>query len=397
MPGSGGDGVRRRYSWVLGLLVAFTAAELFSAAGLLLLGRVRRIEYRPADRLARSHEGALMNLVEGRHRYIEHSPVLGWRVRNGGSSPLYRANSIGIRADREYGIDPPPGTLRIAAFGDSFTHGDDVENGEDWPSILERGGEGREVMNFGVPGYGLDQAFLRYLEEAVPFSPDVVLIGFMAENIGRSLSAFRPFYRPSTGLPLAKPRFRIDGEDLLLVPNPLARLEDYRALLESPGEALPLLGADDGYYADRCLSHPLEISRTFRLLRVAEEVWRKRRRYGGGEDAFYREGSEHLILTLRIFEEFRRAAIEKGSEPIILLFPEVSDIRRARNGESARYVTLLDLFEERGYRYVDLMETLLGAEKPFADRGRNVHYSPEGNRRIARRVGEELSLVFPDP
>ena len=42
-----------------------------------------------------------------------------------------------------------------------------------------------DLSIFGVPGYGLDQAFLRYLEEGRRFGFDVVLIGFMTENIFR--------------------------------------------------------------------------------------------------------------------------------------------------------------------------------------------------------------------
>ncbi len=39
-----------------------------------------------------------------------------------------------------------------------------------------------EVPNFGVGAYGLDQSFLRYQQDAVDFSPHIVVIGFMSEN-----------------------------------------------------------------------------------------------------------------------------------------------------------------------------------------------------------------------
>ena len=57
---------------------------------------------------------------------------------------------------------PPPGSLRIAAFGDSFTHGDEVPNEDTWQEILMRAHPDVEAMNFGVGAYGLDQAFLHY-------------------------------------------------------------------------------------------------------------------------------------------------------------------------------------------------------------------------------------------
>ena len=53
---------------------------------------------------------------------------LGWTVKPSGHSEEYRANSEGIRSDVSYSDAPAPGVLRIATFGDSFTHGDEVAN-----------------------------------------------------------------------------------------------------------------------------------------------------------------------------------------------------------------------------------------------------------------------------
>jgi hypothetical protein len=75
---------------------------------------------------------------------------------------LYVSNSAGIRSNREYNLIAPPGVTRIVAFGDSFTHGDEVPNQETWEYLLEQSRDEVEVMNFGVQGYGADQAYLRY-------------------------------------------------------------------------------------------------------------------------------------------------------------------------------------------------------------------------------------------
>ncbi|MFM8410222.1 MAG: hypothetical protein ACKOCT_08075, partial [Alphaproteobacteria bacterium] len=51
----------------------------------------------------------------------------GWAPRPGATSAdgLYRANSAGLRSDRETPAEPLPGVLRVAIFGDSFTFGDE--------------------------------------------------------------------------------------------------------------------------------------------------------------------------------------------------------------------------------------------------------------------------------
>ena len=62
-----------------------------------------------------------------------------------------------------------PGVTRLGAFGDSFTYGDEVETGADYPAqlegVLRREGARVEVYNYGVRAYSFAQAYL--LWEAV--------------------------------------------------------------------------------------------------------------------------------------------------------------------------------------------------------------------------------------
>ena len=48
----------------------------------------------------------------------------------------------------------------ILAVGDSFTFGDEVNDGQTWPAQLQLL-TGRRVLNGGVSGYGFDQIVLR--------------------------------------------------------------------------------------------------------------------------------------------------------------------------------------------------------------------------------------------
>ena len=61
----------------------------------------------------------------------------GWTIRPNGNKAQYKANSKGMRATREYAPRPEPGTVRISAFGDSFTHGSGVPTGFTWEEKLE--------------------------------------------------------------------------------------------------------------------------------------------------------------------------------------------------------------------------------------------------------------------
>jgi len=64
-------------------------------------------------------------------------------------------------------MEKPAGTYRIGFFGDSQTEGEETGPGHDYPSFLQEQlreiGQGKvEVINFGVRGYGMQQAFLMY-------------------------------------------------------------------------------------------------------------------------------------------------------------------------------------------------------------------------------------------
>jgi lysophospholipase L1-like esterase len=66
-----------------------------------------------------------------------------------------------------------PAKRRIAVVGDSFTFGLEVRYEDTWPYQLERAlGPEFRVLNLGVDGYGVDQAFLRYRRDVLAWRPE---------------------------------------------------------------------------------------------------------------------------------------------------------------------------------------------------------------------------------
>ena len=66
----------------------------------------------------------------------------------------------------------------ILAVGDSFTFGDRVSDHETWPAQLERL-TGRQVLNAGVFGYGVDQAYLRAVALLETYDTDLVVLALI--------------------------------------------------------------------------------------------------------------------------------------------------------------------------------------------------------------------------
>jgi hypothetical protein len=111
----------------------------------------------------------------------------------------------------------------IATFGDSFTFGAEVNDDNTWQyylSILQK----HYVANYGVNGYGTDQALLRYKEKLDEgLRPTFAILGIYEENFKRVLNRFRPFYKTYTGLKLGfKPMAYLDQSgNLSFLPSAL--------------------------------------------------------------------------------------------------------------------------------------------------------------------------------
>jgi hypothetical protein len=362
--------------------------------GLWALDRYKGVEYTPAlvRTLSDKHRGILQAHLGGSSSYVVFDPELGWTIQPNGSKRGYRTNRYSIRASREYALEPPPGTLRLAAFGDSFTHASDVPNGETWHVRMEemgpQMGKQLEVLNFGVPGFEPGQALLRYRRDGVKFHPHVVLIGFMSENINRVVNTFRPFYFPKSGVPFSKPRFALRGGELVLLPNPLPSADAYRELLREPEHVLPRLGENDYFYRRSSQRNPLDFLPSVRFASIFSNQYLHQPTTRGG---VYNTKSEAYQVTRSVLEEFYKEVAENGALPIIVLFPERRDIRARRDGKTVIYQPLLDELRSKGYRVIDLLE---GFER-YDPQGemiqkKFIHYPKSGNRMVARHILDYL-------
>jgi lysophospholipase L1-like esterase len=91
----------------------------------------------------------------------------------------YRINDQGMR-NPEVAQEKPPGVRRVAVIGDSIAFGYWVSEGDAFPRQLEKllnesGVRDVEVLNFGVPGYNLDQEIETLKTKVLDFQPDVVV------------------------------------------------------------------------------------------------------------------------------------------------------------------------------------------------------------------------------
>jgi hypothetical protein len=391
--------MRRILFTIIIILLIYSFIELPSFLGLLLLKKIRHIEYNPilTASLSQDHQNTLQNLIIGKTTYLIHSPVLGWTIKpNGFWQDLYRSNSKGLRGGREYQAMPSNNSIRISSFGDSYTHCDDVKNEETWQEQLQNADHRLEVLNFGVGGYGLDQAFLRYSEEGKLYNSHIILIGFMKENINRLVNVFRPFYFP--GIPLTKPRYFIRENELILLNNPLSTFNDCSVLLHNPKALLSKFGENDYYYKILPKEHFLDFSPSVRLFKLLYYTIYNRYLGNSGRTIYnkngsYNQNSEAFKICTKLFDEFYCLAQKNKSLPIIILFPGPEDIKQYHKNRIKSYSSLIHYFDSRGYRYIDLLDVFerYGVSSHSDDIfGKFYHHSPLGNLNVAKAILDYL-------
>jgi len=373
---------------LLGLLSLF--CEIASWGTLALLAGLRGLEYAPvpAAELLPKHKAAIQRLLDDSSGFLMHSPILGWEPRPD-TARRYRINRQGLRGDQDYAAEPDPRRVRIVTFGDSFTFGAQVPRAFTFQEQMMELEPVVEVLNFGVPGYGLDQAFLRYQESGVGFRSHIVFIGFLSENIHRVVNVFRPFYFRKTRLPLTKPRFLIRFGRLVVAENPLPELSDYRELLEDPEPALRRIGAHDYFFHRKMRASRGDFLPSVRLVRLAAQELFPREDIL--KDGYYNTEGEAYRVTAAIIDAFYAMVAEKGSVPVVVIFPDREDIYRYRENGTREYQPLLEHLRARGYRHLDLMEAFdtFGRDHAVRELTR-IHYTGFGNRCVARYMVDYL-------
>ena len=374
--------------WAILIVLMWAGLELAMGAGLFALDRLAGVRTKSlaVGSIPERHRRDLARVLADDLGYLTYSARVGWTIKPGGRGDMYRANAQGIRADREFARLPPPGMLRIAAFGDSFTHGDEVANEDTWQEILMREHPAVEAMNFGVGAYGLDQAFLRYQHDGADYGARVVLMGFMPENLFRHVNVYRPFYVPNSGVALAKPRYELDQGRLVLLDNPMRELAGYRELLAHPERELPRLGAHDLFFQLRPHDGALDLP-LMRIVKSARWAWTDWRL--GVSGGSYDTSGEPYRVTAAIVEAFAATVSRNGSLPIFVVYPRRRDVERFRRDGSRHYAALIDHCRARGIRVIDLVESLGSVGAPL-DTLVARHYTPAGNRVVAGAIWRYL-------
>ncbi len=316
----------------------------------------------------------LLALVRDDLSYFVVDDRLGWapgrsrRSREG----LYSTSAEGFRSATP-GVSytsRPPGP-RIAIVGDSFTFGLEVPFESSWGAVLEKSlGANATVLNLGVDGYGVDQAFRRYERDARPLKPDVAILSFIDHDLLRTLSVYPCVQFPDWGFPFSKPRYVLENGEPKLLSD---RLESPSKILSAPSIAdLPHIAIDGGWDPGEWVHHIYDVSYTVRFLRSRFRRWPAANRDPHGDEMERLNGA--------LIARFTSIASADNTVPLVVYLPARIDF--TAEGSSSRERALRTL-RRAGRNYIDLRSCVgaIGVDRAFVP-GRP-HYSAAGNAAVA--------------
>ena len=320
----------------------------------------------------------------GKVPFHVYDDLLGWTIapsRRSEEGPYY-SSAEGLRS-REVGtvLADQPATTRIALVGDSYTFAQEVSFDESWGRQLElRLGKNFQVLNFGVMGYSIAQAYLRYVNEVRSWHPDVVIFGLIDHDLVRAMGVYSFLTFPEGYAPFATPRFVMTDGQLTLLNTPLPSPEQIfsaRSINE-----LPYIEYDQSYFPaewDRPYWTFLTRSYFFRWIESWLPIWNDQRPE--------MSNAAMKVICREIFQAFVNRVRADGSIPILVYLPSWGAAESYPSG----YDPLAQLIaRDAGLQYTDLTECL--SKVPFADRLMpRRHYSPKANEAIASCLHEVVS------
>jgi hypothetical protein len=356
-------------------------------------------------------------------------PRYGYLLRNSmmrdgidGSLTVARYEPNGQRRQLNFADEP----CRLNSYGDSFTQGHQVSDGETWQEVLAAH-FCEPIRNYGVGGFGVYQAALRLIEhESTEHGAPFVILNLWGDDHLRSINSWRWLtFPPHVVEAMSGPMFhgnpwdhaRLDPQTGDLVekasvcptPEALRRLCDedfvYATFADDP-VVHALAAIETGVVADRSKLDELATAAGFAELDfstpevVKDSVERLYRQYA-------------VRVGIRVIEKVIRFTEERGKNLFVLLSHPHASVREHCAGEAAADPdyqawawhpdSVKDFLRDKGVPFLDTVDRhvedfrgLGVTPEAYVKRYYKGHYNPLGNHFFAYAVKDTL-LEWLDP
>lgn len=264
----------------------------------------------------------------------------------------FRGPNIGYERNAE--------VKRVLVLGDSLTWGFGVNYENTFASRINQGSPQLELVNLGVSGYSTDQELLLYLDEGRKYKADMVVIVVAGNDIGGNMRTTAYFiYR--------KPAFRLQGDDLQLVNQPVGKVSWIKRVVVQAAWHSYVLTQINRY---------LHESKVKRILPVTE----KRASHSPEEKIFPRSRAEKL--SMRLFVELKNETREDKAGFLVVFATDVAraDLAAADLRRFGIESIVLGHFIDPNDKSLFLPDGL--------------HWSPAGHKAVADVLGKKLKEML---
>jgi hypothetical protein len=280
---------------------------------------------------------------------------LGWPLAGDATSGTRDPN--GAKVNNDFADTDEP---CFSAYGDSFVWGDDVPLRDGWIEQMSRR-LGCRVANYGVSGYGTDQALLRFRRTGHDRAP-VVILGIFPDNIVRNVNQYRAFIGFGLEPFWVKGRFVLDGSrNLQWIQRPKLDATSFLELHKNPQAFLP-----NEYLLPDTRDGPVTVRfpYTLTLLRfaMAPRVWNRLRGQTPWADLYSPDHpSGATILTIAIAKAFIQEAERRGSRAFVVMMPSAGSFRSLKRFGASDYAPFVKAMNADGLDVFDPLPAISSA------------------------------------
>lgn len=317
---------------------------------------------------------------------------LGWvlcdSVRSDGvyrSKTYYHYEADGARKVSNFPNEP----CRIHTYGDSFTHGDQVSDGETWQEYLAAHLQ-EPVRNYGIGGYAVYQAYRRMLKVEEQHPARYIILNIYDDDHYRNLDALRSIRfnrRIPDGFPL--PHLRVD-----VAKN---RCEQVENLFHRPEDVYQL--TDDNFFFKTFHDDPvlrLVLAGANQQTLTREQVEQIADSFGvpkeqlidpdPGRQLEQVHTKAALFATRHVITWTEEYTAKSNKKLLVMLSFGRRNMQASLEGKPRFDQELLDWLNGKPYPVIDMRDAFLrdfaeyrGTTASYLDRYYNGHHSPAGN------------------
>ena len=256
------------------------------------------------------------------------------------------------------------------AFGDSFTYGEEVYNSEEvWTSVASRE-LGCRIENYGVGGFGTDQALVLY--ESTKTNTPIVILGIYSEMLRRNLAASWLFYAGQKDRAL-KPYFKLNHQ---------GGLEQISWPESNSSEDLRKYHHRDIFFKSFDVKFPYS-------WHLAKSIYYQIKTRLENKGVFFDKHVDALPLQLALLDEFKAQVDARGSEMVLVYFPSLAEL----TDNNLSYSKQIKAHQAKHPRacVIDTGPALVEATKNGIEVGaQSGHFNSTGNAIVATEVAKGL-------